>query len=105
MTFLGAFVCLCAGLVFLALACFGIQHERDAWANRRAAAHWRRFCRACGGEDSALNVVNAAEATADAATDVLMARGMRPARKVIPFPRIVSGKHETRFDSPPENAA
>ena len=76
-TFIGAAVCIVAGLVALTLCCLLIRHERDAWRDRRDAAHFRRFCAACGGRESALRVIDAAEATADSGPAITIGRELR----------------------------
>lgn len=66
----GAFAVVCAALCGFA---FGYWLFTVVIKARK----WDRFCATCGGEKSAMVVVEAAEATADAAADVMIRRGMR----------------------------
>lgn len=113
MTLPAALTVICLGLVLLALSVMAIRAQI-------ALYWWNRYCATVGGENAARIIVQERERS-DREIDSMIARGMKHmdklerdvnealdrklARKVIPFPRIVSGKRETRFDSPPENAA
>jgi hypothetical protein len=68
----GALICVCVGLLALAILLVVIQH----WIESR---NWRRLVKACGGHDVAIGLVKAAEATAAAATDVIAGIGFRSA--------------------------
>ncbi len=78
---LGAFALLCGGIAVICGLVVLIRHELDAYRercrDRDDARDFRRFCKACGGRESAYKVIDAGEQTQDAATDLMMTRGVR----------------------------
>lgn len=58
---------------------FGWQMILSAAKVLGRAAKWDRFCLACGGEDSAMVVLVSAEHTVDAASEVMLQRGLQEA--------------------------